>query len=188
MIGLIALIIGLTMLNQQYDFLDDKYSAFVNEIMLFLSISLVLIAIASIWKAFIVEGTTFGLVGIFILVNSISINIADTAVIGIIVIALVIAFMAFRVRDYLLLIINALFVVALILSLNSIGITDLTAASIVLLITGIISLYVAVDDWMLVQDIASDYADEMFDDDACCDEACECTCGDDCECKEEEKN
>ena len=91
--------------------------------------------------------------------------------------------MSYRVGDIFVLGFNVILAVSMIL-IAFIGNVDFIAdnpiiISIFLLIAGVIAGYLCISDWMLVQDIAMDYEEEMFDD-CCCDD--ECDGGDDCEC------
>lgn len=171
-------IYGLYSLNYKYDFLTSSYS--ILTVLFVFGVLLTFFAVASLWKAYLIEGMTFLLVGAVSLCTGILgfQNIRDDIIILIVVIlAVVVAFMSYRAGDILILSINVLIAIASVGMLSSINFDYVVVFGILTLVAGIIALYASVDDWMLVQDVASEYADDLYGDECTCDDE-ECCCND----------
>ena len=176
--AILLLFSGLQLLNAQCDLFENSMD------IPFRTIALLLVIASGIalWKAYIIDGVTFILVGLS--GSGFMIGTLDPMfMIAIAIAALATAFMSYRVGDVFVLGLNVTLAVsavliALITNIDFISDNPIVT-SIFLLIGGIIAGYLCLSDWMLVQDIAMDYEEEMFDD-CCCDD--ECDCGDDCEC------
>ena len=159
-----------------------------------LALFLVIAGAIAIWKAYITDGVTFMIIGLgaYAFVTNVPMFLIALAIA-----ALVTAFMTYRVGDMFALALNAVFAVAMILVAFT-SEADFLAdnpviAGIVFLIGAGIAGYLCLSDWMLFQDIAKDYFDEMFgDEECCCDDDCccndeECHCHDgECDCHNEE--
>ena len=191
----IALIFaGLQFFNQQFDIFDVSAKTPM-EIM---GVILIAASAVALWKAYIIDGITYMVIGLAAFALSYA---AATPMFFIVlaIAALAVAFMSFRSGGYFSLGLNSVLAIAFILAAFTTKITFLgdnpVVTGIFFLIAGLIAGYLCISDWMLFQDIMSDYADEMFDEDGCCcddecdcdDEECHChdeghECGDDCEC------
>ena len=174
--AILLIFAALQLFNGQFKLFDNSVAVpFVT-----LAFLLVCASAIALWKAYIIDGVTFMLVGLtaytFVYngVTMFSIAIAIAAVFA--------GFMAFRVGDVFVLGLNAVLAISNILMAFTPKATFLAdnpvIAGIFVLIAGLVAGYLCLSDWMLVQDISMDYEEEMFDD--CCDD--ECDCGDDCEC------
>lgn len=174
--AILLIFAALQLFNGQFKLFDNSVAVpFVT-----LAFLLVCASAIALWKAYIIDGVTFMLVGLtaytFVYngVTMFSIAIAIAAVFA--------GFMAFRVGDVFVLGLNAVLAISNILMAFTPKATFLAdnpvIAGIFFLIAGLVAGYLCLSDWMLVQDISMDYEEEMFDD--CCDD--ECDCGDDCEC------
>ncbi len=178
----IALILGgLQFLNVQFELFDTTNP------MMFRILAILLVAAGAIalWKAYIIDGVTYIIVGLSC--SGFMIMTLDPMFMFALAIAAVAtAFMAFRVGDIFVLGLNVALAVSMILIAFLDGenfVSDNPVIiSIFLLICGVIAGYLCISDWMLVQDISMDYEDEMFGDDDCCCCDDDCECGDDCEC------
>ena len=176
--AIMLLLGGLQFLNLQFDLFDTTNPVPFR----ILAILLVVSGAIALWKAYIIDGVTFILVGLS--GSGFMIGTLDPMfMIAIAIAALATAFMSYRVGDVFVLGLNVTLAVsavliALIANIDFISDNPIIT-SIFLLIGGIITGYLCLSDWMLVQDIAMDYEEEMFDD-CCCDDGCDC--GDDCEC------
>ena len=175
---------GLQLLNQQFEMFDASLD------IPFRTLALLLVCASAIalWKAYIIDGVTFMLVGLtayaFVAGN------VPMFLIAIAIAALAAAFMSYRVGDVFVLGLNVVLAIAVILMAFSVKADFLgdnpIVAGIFFLIAGCVAGYLCLSDWMLVQDISMDYEEEMMgdcccdDDECCCDD--DCDCGDDCEC------
>ena len=165
---------GLQFLNLQFDLFDTTNPVPFR----ILAILLVVSGAIALWKAYIIDGVTFMIVALsgsgFMIAT-----LDPMFMITIAIAALATAFMSYRAGDYFVLALNvavAISVVLISLIANVDAISDNPAITgAFLLVAGAIAGYLCLSDWMLVQDIAMDYEEEMFGDD-------ECDCGDDCEC------
>ncbi|MFA6709886.1 MAG: hypothetical protein WC067_04910 [Candidatus Methanomethylophilaceae archaeon] len=176
LLAMTLFIYGLYSINYKYDFLTSSYS--ILTVLFVFSILLTFFAVASLWKAYMIEGMTFLLVGAISLCTGVLgfQNIRDDIIILIVVIlAIVVAFMSYRAGDIITLSINVLVAIASVGMLSSIDYDYVVVFGILTLIAGIIALYASVDDWMLVQDVASEYADDLYGDECICDDE-ECCC------------
>ena len=173
---------GLQFLNLQIELFDTTNPVPFR----ILAILLVVSGAIALWKAYIIDGVTFMIVALA--GSGFMIATMDPMfMITIAIAALATAFMAFRVGDYFVLGLNVVVAIAVVL-ISLIEDVDFISdnpviAGIFFLIGGAIAGYLCLSDWMLVQDIAMDYEEEIFGD-CCCDDDCECgdDCGDDCEC------
>ena len=176
--AILLLLGGLQFLNLQYDIFDTTNPTMFR----ILAILLVAAGAIALWKAYIIDGVTYIIVGLS--GSGFMIGTLDPMfMVALAIAAGATAFMSYRVGDIFVLGFNVILAVSMIL-IAFIGNVDFIAdnpiiISIFLLIAGVIAGYLCISDWMLVQDIAMDYEEEMFDD-CCCDD--ECDCGDDCEC------
>jgi hypothetical protein len=181
LLAMATFIVGLEMLSQEYNIFPEGKSAIIIDV---ITVLLLIMSFVSMKKAYIVDGITQLMFALFCIVmiatDMYGTAISDVVTISIAIIFAILAFMSFRVSDYVLLLINVLGVAMVIVSLDVVGIDFVVPFGILSLIVACLAIYVAVTDWMLVQDIAADYEDEMFDDDdeCCCDDD-ECHCHDD---------
>ncbi|MFA5453661.1 MAG: hypothetical protein WC248_08820 [Candidatus Methanomethylophilaceae archaeon] len=199
LLAMILFIYGLNSINYEYDFLESSYSLSI--VLLVLGILLTFFASAALWKAYLIEGMTFLLIGITsICIGFFGFGVDDVFILVIVIVAAVIAFMSYRAGDMITLLINILVAVAFIGTLSGIDYDYTLIFGILTLVAGIIALYASVDDWMLVQDVASEYADDLFDEDDECnsnediDEECDhvsCSvghkCDDNCDCNDKKE-
>ena len=167
---------GLQFLNLQFELFDTT------NVMIFKILPILLIAAGAIalWKAYIIDGVTYILVGLSC--SGFVLGTFDPMfMIALAIAAAATAFMAYRVGDIFVLGLNAAFAVSMVTIAFLDGVNFISdnpgIISIPLLISGIIAGYLCISDWMLVQDISMDYEEEMMGD--CC---CNDDCGDDCEC------
>jgi len=183
LLAMVLLVYGLSSINYEYDFLESYSTPIV---LLVLGILLTFFASAALWKAYLIEGMTFLLIGITSICVSFLglVDFDDILVLIVVITAAVIAFMSYRAGDMITLIINALIAVAFVGKLSCINYDYTLIFGILTLIAGIIALYASMDDWMLVQDVASEYADELFDED----DECDCGCNDEnCNCSDKKE-
>ncbi|MFA6680244.1 MAG: hypothetical protein WCR96_07140 [Candidatus Methanomethylophilaceae archaeon] len=182
LLAMILFIYGLNSINYEYDFLESSYSLSI--VLLVLGILLTFFASAALWKAYLIEGMTFLLIGITsICIGFFGFGVDDVFILVIVIVAAVIAFMSYRAGDMITLLINILVAVAFIGTLSGIDYDYTLIFGILTLVAGIIALYASVDDWMLVQDVASEYADDLFDED----DECNCGCDDNCDCNDKKE-
>ena len=176
---------GLQLLNNQFDiFSNITYEPFQ-----FLALLLVVAGAIALWKAYIIDGITFMIAGLtayaFISGN------VPMFLIAVACAASATGFMSFRVGDVFVLMLNVCVAIASLIGALAYGIDFFVdnplISGIFMLIAGGLAGYLCISDWMLVQDIAMDFEDEMFDD-CCCDDDCECHCHDEeCQCEEKEQ-
>lgn len=175
---------GLTLMDLQFDwFPNSSYTPFS-----VLALLLIIASAVALWKAYIIDGITFMVVGLTSYAFATSNE--HMFLIVVVVAAAVTAFMSIRVGDVFVCGVNVTMGIASLigaLSANVDFFVDYPVISaIFLVISAVIAGYLCISDWMLVQDISMDYEDEMFGDDCCCDDDCccgdDCDCGDDCEC------
>jgi hypothetical protein len=188
LLGFTALFMGFAVLNGRWDLFDTTGMA-VGGVLFVSGLLLLLTAYLSFKRAFIIEGMTFGMFGILYLVAGYGANM--TTVIGIeslgflglvlCALALMIAFMAWRIGDVLIEVIAIFTILAFApLGFAEVGVA-VAASAIGFFFIALIAIYYALNDWMLVQDIAEDYAEFLYGDD------CDCGCeGDNCGCGCEE--
>ena len=183
---------GLQFLNLQFELFDTT------NVMIFKILPILLIAASAIalWKAYIIDGVTYIIVGLSC--SGFVLGTFDPMfMIAIAVAAVATAFMAYRVGDIFVLGLNAAFAASMILMAFLDGANFISdnpgILCIPLLISGIIAGYLCISDWMLVQDISMDFEEEMYGDDKCCcdddcdgGDNCQCHCHDE-ECQSEEK-
>lgn len=169
---------GFKLIDMQFDWFPDAvYTPFT-----VLAILLICASAVALWKAYIIDGITFMLVGLV----SYSFVSGDVSVFLIVVTvaAAATAFMAMRVGDVFVFAVNVTLGIGALIGAISAKVTFFVDNPIIsglfLVIAAGIAGYLCISDWMLVQDIAMDYEEEMYGDDCCCDD--ECDCGDDCEC------
>jgi len=178
LLAMTLFIYGLYSINYKYDFLTTSYS--ISAVLFVFGILLTFFAVASLWKAYLIEGMTFLLVGaVSLCAGMLGFQTIkdDILILIVVIIAVVVAFMSYRAGDIIILAINVLIAIASIGMLSCIEYDYVLVFGILTLIAGMIALYASVDDWMLVQDVASEYADELFDEDECCCDDEECNCG-----------
>jgi len=194
LLGFTALFMGFAVLNARWDFFDTGV-ANVSAVFFASGLLLLLTAYFSLKRAFIIEGVTFGMFGLLYIVAGSS---AMTTVIGVeslgflalvlCVICLMLAFMAWRIGDFL---IEAIAIIS-ILAFAPLGFAEVSvaivASAIGFFLIALIALYYALNDWMLVQDIAEDYAEFLYGEDD--DFECGCGCGEhaekECGCSSED--
>ena len=168
---------GLLLLNMQFDIFSNVSTMPFQ----FLALLLVCAGAIALWKAYIIDGITFMIAGLI----SYAFIAGDVPMflIALAFAALATGFMAYRVGDVFVLLLNVCVAISSIIGALSSGIDFFVdnpiVSGIFLIVAAGLAGYLCLSDWMLVQDIAMDYEDEMFDD-CCCDD--DCDCGDDCEC------
>ena len=150
------------------------------------------VGLLSLYKAYIVDGMTFTFIGAFVFGVSYfwGTDYVTNIIIGFFI--LLIAVMAYRAQDLLVTVTDILtgimFILAGVYYYNTadLGIVAIIAG-VAAFLAAAMSLFICQNDWVLVQDIASDYEEEMLSecgDDCCCDD--DCGCGDDCSCHDKE--
>ena len=181
LLGFTALFMGFAVLNARWDVFDTTAGS-VSSVLFVSGLLLLITAFLSFKRAFIIEGMTFGMFGMLYVVAGYGANM--TAVIGVeslgflslvlCVICLMIAFMAWRIGDFL---IEAIAIIS-ILAFAPLGFAEVAvavvASAIGFFLIALIALYYALNDWMLVQDIAEDYAEFLYGEDG--DFECGCGC------------
>jgi hypothetical protein len=174
LIGFIALFSGFAILNARWDFFDTT-AASVSAVFITTGLILLITSYFSFKRAFIIEGVVFGMFGLYSAVAGYGGNM--TTILGIesvgflsiilCVFALVLMFMAWRIGDRLIDLLAKLILVAF----APLGFVELDLAIIVsaigFFLIALVSLYYAVNDWMLVQDIAEDYAEFVYGEEDC---------------------
>ena len=177
----IALIFAaLQLFNLQFDMFESSLAVPFGT----LAFLLIVASAIALWKAYIIDGVTFMLVGLV----SYAFVAGDVPLFLIVIgiAALATGFMSYRVGDVFVLGLNVLLAISMFLAAFAPKAAFLAdnpvIAGIFLLIAGLVAGYLCLSDWMLVQDIALDYEEEMYGD-CCCDDDCEC--GDDCDCEGE---
>ena len=185
--AIVLLFGGLTLMNLQFDWFPyTEYTPFS-----ILTLLLICASAIALWKAYIIDGITFMVVGL----TSYAFATSNEHVFLIVVViaAAATAFMSIRVGDVFVCGVNVTLGIASLIGALSVNVDffvdNPVISAIFLVISGVIAGYLCISDWMLVQDISMDYEDEMFGDDCCDDEGCscgchdgECQCGDDCDC------
>ena len=179
--AILLLFAGLQLLNQQFDMFETSLDVPFRT----LALLLVCASAIALWKAYIIDGVTFMLIGLtayaFVAVN------VPMFMIAIAIAALATAFMSYRVGDVFVLGLNIVRAIAMLLMAFTAKADFLSdnpiIAGVFFLIAGCVAGYLCLSDWMLVQDISMDYEEEMMGD-CCCDEDCDCDCDcdEDCEC------
>jgi len=175
---------GLKLLNLQCDlFPDTNYVPFG-----ILALLLICAGAIALWKAYIIDGITFMIVGLT--AYAFSVGNVPMFLIALACAASATAFMSLRVGDVFVLSLNVGVAIAAIIGALAAKIDFFVdnpiVSGIFLFIAAGIAGYLCISDWMLVQDIAMDYEDEMFDD-CCCDD--DCCCGEgECHCHDEESS
>lgn len=191
---LMAVVLGITALGflNAGNWLDNYYGFDVVKI---LSVILVIVGLVSLWKAYIVDGISFVLFGVMSYVIALH-NDPSSIPLIIGVVMILVAAMAYRAGDILVLTNDVLIGIGLILiafyGYNFDAKALALVSAIFLILAVAVSLFICYNDWSLVQDIASDYQESMFegDDCCCCGDDCECGCHDDdcqCGCHDEKK-
>ncbi len=176
-IAFISLFYGINALNAEFEFFDDFMGT---SILMIVSLFGIIVSGFALYKAYIVEGLSFGLLSIFAMVSeSIIPGYGMTLGIIFLVFFAVFAFMSYRGGLLDLAIIDALLGISAFILLGFD--VNLAVPAILTLIAGAIALYVSVCDWMFVQDIADEYAEAMYGDDCCCCGDDDCCCDDDCD-------
>ena len=176
--AILLLFSGLQLLNAQCDLFENSMD------IPFRTIALLLVIASGIalWKAYLIDGVTFMIVGL--LAYAFIAGNVPMFLIALACAASATAFMSFRVGDVFVLSLNVgvaigAIIMALMPKVTFLGDNPIVAGIFFFLCAGLAG-YLCISDWMLVQDIAMDYEEEMFDD-CCCDDD-DCCCGDDCEC------
>ena len=179
---------ALQLINQQFEIFEGS----VNLAFRTLALLLVGASVIALWKAYIIDGVTYMIVA---LTAYAFLAMDPMFMFAIAIAALATAFMSYRVGDVFVLSLNVIVAIAVIIIGLSVKVDALSdnpvIAGIALLIAGAIAGYLCISDWMLVQDIAMDYEEEMYGDDCCCgdDDCCgddECDCEGECHCHDEE--
>jgi len=188
LLGFTALFMGFAVLNARWDIFDTTNGS-VTAVLFVSGLLLLITALLSFKRAFIIEGMTFGMFGMLYVVAGYGANMLT--VIGVeslgfmslvmCVVCLMIAFMSWRVGDFLIEAIAVLSILAFApLGFAEVGVA-VGASAIGFFLISVIAMYYALNDWMLVQDIAEDYAEFLYGDDGCgCGEPVEgadCGCG-----------
>jgi len=190
LLGFTALFMGFAVVNARWDVFDTTNGS-VTAVLIASGLLLLLTAYLSFKRAFIIEGMTFGMFGLLYVVAGFGgnmINVIGVESLGFLalvlcVISIMIAFMAWRIGDFL---IEAIAIIS-ILAFAPLGFAEVgvavAASAIGFFLIALISLYYALNDWMLVQDIAEDYAEFLYGEDN--DFECGCGCEEhaDTECK-----
>ncbi len=175
--AIVLLFGGLTLMDLQFDwFPNTSYMPFS-----VLALLLICASAVALWKAYIIDGITFMVVGLTSYAFATSNE--HMFLIVVVIAAAVTAFMSFRVGDVFVCGVNVTLGIASLIGALSANVNffidNPVISAIFLVISAVIAGYLCISDWMLVQDISMDYEDEMFGD-GCCDD--DCDCGDDCEC------
>ena len=175
----IALLFGaLKFIDIQFDLLPDTTNYIPFQL---LALLLVCAGAIALWKAYIIDGITFMIVGLT--AYAFFVGNVPMFLVAIAFAASATAFMSFRVGDIFVLMLNVCIAIASLIGALAAKVDFFVdnpiVSGIFLIIAAGLAGYLCLSDWMLVQDIAMDYEDEMFDG-CCCDD--ECDCGDDCEC------
>lgn len=178
LLGFAALFAGAAMLDMEWGFLNNVSSDITGAAFLAAGVLLGLAALFSFREVFLIEGMTFGVLGLFMFVlgygtpGALALDTIGFLGFGLAVIALITAFMSFRAGDLYITFIGILTAA----SMSSAYFADSTAGIAVaggcLIVAAVIALAYALMDWMLVQDVATEIAEYMYgdedDDHACC--------------------
>ena len=163
-VAIYYLMIGINRLNSEYGFLSDVGSLSIP--ILICGISLLIVALVSMFKFQMIEGMTFFMAGI----AAVYVYHADVAAVSdvfrlvVVMMSLVLVYMSYRVRDLRVMTFNILMAIAFIAAMNTLdyGSQNLVVAS-VLIIGGIVALVAAVTEWIYFQDVIIDCGDEFLD-------------------------
>ncbi len=178
LIGFFALLYAIVGLNSEFNFTTDIGMGTIPTLIAILEIILGAIALK---KAYLTEGFSFIAFGLFVL--SINNGMSFPLGIGFLLFFAVFAYMSYRAFILDLAIINGLMALSSIL----VFMTELSPAivGVVMIVIAAIAVYVAICDWMFIQDLSEEYAEAMYGCDCGCDDD-DCCCGDDCCCEEED--
>ena len=192
LLGFAALFMGFAVMNAEWDF----FLVTATSTMPVLGVSgllLLITAFFSFKRAFMIEGMTFGIFGMLFVAAAIGVDMSVSGsvialgFVGIVlcIIALMVAYMSHRIGDMFITLIALFSVIAM----APLGFVDHGVAAAIsgigFVFVAFFALFYAFMDWMLVQDIAEDYADFMYGDNDCCccdDEECDCVSEEECSC------
>ena len=183
LLGFSALLLGINILNNEWDiFPPGITTASIGPCYYALGILLAVVAFFAFSKLFMIEGVSFGIFAVFLFIFG-SINgviIERMAIVGLVlaIVAILLVIMSYRVGDILITIVGIASVIAFIPLLFIDSMEEIVAVTAIgFIIVAAVSLYYAVSDWMLVQDIGFDLEDELYGDECGC--GCGCGCEDD---------
>lgn len=188
LLGLATLFVGMSIINQKWEFMDVSAIAEPN-ILIVLGGLLAVIAFFALAKAYLIEGASFGIFAILLLTMGMSASsLFGVTILGLMlaVIAVIVAFMSYRAGDLIVLLMSIFTIVAFIsfYFLDGTIVADTSTFAVILAAIGffavaILAIIQTLFEWMLVQDIAADFAEYMYGDV----EECGCGCG--CDSEEE---
>ena len=178
--------IGASALNAQFDYPLGKFA--VMDTMGALGWLLIGASVIALWKAYVLDGVTF--LGAALIAMSMHF-VFSPILVTVIFIAFLVAFMALRVCDYYVLALNAVIIIIAVLRIMlfaevSFLVDNPLIVAIPEFVAGLFAAALCINDWVLFQDLAMDYEEEMFGDDCCCDDECDCSCEGECHCHDEE--
>ena len=175
--------LGASALNAQFDYPLGKFA--IMGMMGALGWLLIGASVIALWKAYVLDGVTY--LGAALIAMSVHF-IFSPVLVAVIFIAFLVAFMALRVCDYYALALNAVIIITAVLRIMLFAdagfiVDNPIIVAIPEIVAGLFAAALCINDWVLFQDLAMDYEEEMFGDDCCCDDDCECS--DDCDCEGE---
>ena len=183
-IGFASILAGIVLLNVDYNFVmvDGAW----NTLAIIAGILGILTAAVAVKKAYLVEGFSFALFSVALLltttVGGLGIGNSTLTAVCLVLAFLFVAFMSYSGGVIDLAIVDAVLGIAFLLSF---AFSDMhMAAAVLFLLAGLLSVYVCLSDWLFVQDLMMQYEEALCcDDECCCDN--ECQCGDGCDCEGE---
>ena len=180
LVGFAAIFSGIFLLNAA-DIISTDTSV-VQVCSFALAIMLSVVSAYALSKLMLIEGVLFGIFALAMFCSTAGFEGIGFFGIVLVVMVAILALMAFRAGDILILMIALMSAVAFL----GVSIIDseggMVLSAVGFLGAGVLALYYAITDWMLIQDIEFEMADEMYGDDCgcgCCGEeaeACDCGC------------
>ena len=159
--GIYLLMVGIGRLNSEYDFLSDIGS--LNIPILACGVTILVVAFISMFKLQMIEGVTFFMISLAALcVGTSSVaDVSDIFRLIVVIISIILVFMSYRVGDLHIMLFNILMVIAFIAAMNSLNYDSQgIVVGMILILGSIIALYIAVSEWMFLQDVTMDYAED----------------------------
>jgi len=176
LVGFAAIFSGIFLLNAADVFSTD--TAAVQICSFALAIMLSAVSAYAFSKLMLLEGVLFGIFALAMFCSTAGFDELGFFGLVIAIMAVMLAFMALRAGDVLIMMVSLMTVVGLI----GISVLDSDGGMVIgavgFLGAGAFSLYYAITDWMLIQDIEFEMEDEMYGDECGCEdeEICDCGC------------
>ena len=178
LLGFATLFAAVSIFNAKWDFFEN-IGVVDPKAFLALGMLLAVVAFFAFAKAYMIEGTAFGMfavfLGVYYVAGTAGIYQLAVLALALAVVAVILAIMAYRVGDLMMVIMAILSLVVFVpvMFAKNVDSGAFAVAGIGFLAVAVVALISAVLEWLFVQDVAMDYADYMYGDD---DEECGCGC------------